>query len=356
MRVSSLPRFAACPSSALEAKYPYDPPSDPADTGTAVHEALASMVLGIEPDLDAIATKHDTDPEELGILFACGIQAWRAVREHFSHPQVEVTVEGRGLIGHADVLHSDGISMAVLDWKSGRVRHDYSSQLLGYASCAAEQYGLPVSGQVTVATAWLRFGEVDVRSYNQRDLDGFRERVAEAGANIGKRYGPGDACAFCPRQHECGARTTYIRASTAALVEASPGVVSAEHLAGLWTRSRALKGALEHYEKALKMTLSTMTAGTVPCGDGTTLELVAQEVDQIDAQMAWPLLVAEGYTQDELAKCVKMSKGAMTTIAGSKAAKRQKGKYIADLLGRLRAAGAINKQVRHTIRRGKAQS
>lgn len=103
-RPSSIPLFLTCPSSAGTPKIKTDTDSEPADDGTAVHEALALMVQGQEPDLAVLAVKHDVDPTTLRVLYAYGCQAWREIGPSMSNPRTEVKVESDMFRGTADVL------------------------------------------------------------------------------------------------------------------------------------------------------------------------------------------------------------------------------------------------------------
>lgn len=356
LRVSSLPRFLACPSSDAHCPYPYNPPSDAADVGTAVHECCAAMVTGHEYDPATVARKYGVDAEEASILCACAEQAWRELKPHFPEPDVEVVLESvsDGLRGHADVVSADGSTLAVLDWKSGRVRHDYSAQLQGYALCAERAHGMPKSGVVTVATVWLRMGEIDVRNYSAKDLDGFTERLAEARGAVGKRYAPGDACTFCPRKHSCDALVEYVR-SVLRCLEREPTPVDdidPERLASIWQRSRLLKRSIDAYERAMK---ALLVDGPVDAPGGHTLELKTDLIEKLESERAWPILVEEGLSNEALARCVRLSKTAVTREVSARTAKGYKGKAIDALLNRLREAGAIKTEGRQTICKRKAK-
>lgn len=354
--VSSLPRFLSCPSSEGPCEYPYDAPSEVGDVGTAVHECAEAIVLGTECSPETVAKKYGVDPEETSILTACAGQAWEAMRPHFANPSVEVTLERPGLRGHADVLHYDGDTLAVLDWKTNRVMREYTAQLMGYAACAAHMNGMPKSGVVTVATAWLRFGEIDVRNYSAKDIEGFMTRVDNACHEIDRAYGPGDACTFCRRKFDCGSRIGYLR-NAIDVLDKDPlpsEEVKPSQLAEIWQRTRLLKRAIDAYERAVK---SMLVDGPIEMSDKSYLELRLENVEKLDAQTAWPIIVEAGLTEADLAKCVRLSKMAVTRALSDRTARGHKGKAIESLLNRLRAAGAIKMEAKQTIckRRKKCQ-
>ena len=350
-RISSLPRFLACPSSALATEHPYEPPSEAAGLGTAVHEALAAMVGGAQPDVVAIATNHRVDADEVERLYTYGAEAWRRLREHFPNARPEQALQGVAIRGTADVFSFDGVSAAVLDWKTNRVERDYGPQLIGYAAAAAEQYGLPETGYVTTAVCWLRFGEVEVQRVGQADIDGLHDQLQRAEASVGQAYAPGDPCTYCPRQLVCSARHDYIRSAAASLVAVAETPTTCEGLARLYPMSRALKRALESYDGALRLALDA--AGELPDGDGGVLGLLDVHRDEIDPVRAWPVLEAAGYTTAELASCTRMGKTSMLAIVGSKAPRGQKQAMRGRLLGALREAGAVKTHTSRQIRRRK---
>ncbi|NIU03751.1 MAG: DUF2800 domain-containing protein [Gammaproteobacteria bacterium] len=350
IRVSALPRFLACPSSEAPCEHPVDTPSDAADVGTAVHECAAAMVMGRDYDATEIARAHGVDPEEVSILTACARQAWEEVERFFPSPQVELALAAPGLRGHVDVIQS-GETCVVLDWKTGRVRRDHTSQLMGYAACAVHELGMPTSERITIITAWLRMGELDVRHYTPSSLDGFRARVDDARRNIGKVYGPGEPCGYCPRRHACEARIEYVRNC----IETLDGVrgnwgIDETRLADLWQRTRVLKKAVDAYERAVR---SVLVERELETSDGYRLEMRRDTVETLHAERAWPVLLDEGLPVEALAKCVKLSKTAVTRELSERTARGRKGKAIEALMDRLRAADAVRMEERTSVRRKK---
>lgn len=352
MRISSLPRFLDCPSSELPIDHPYDPPSgEPAAMGTAVHEMMAWWVarLGVAPtivDIHTCAKKHGVDQDELEKLFAYGCIAWAELEKYFPNARTEEPVSGDGIAGTQDVFHRDDATMAVLDWKTNRVRRDYDAQLLGYAAAAVDTYSMPESGVVTVCIVWLRFFEYEVKNYTQDDIERFYHRVKQAELDKGKRYSPGESCTYCKRQNECGARQEYLNTAGSALMDVGGHAMSRETLALFHGRAQTLNRALKQYQGALRLAL---TSGPLPDGNGNMLSLEESTRDKISPLEAWPVLTAAGFDDDDMAACVTMKKTEIGNIAAGKVSKN-KGKARALLMDALLEAGAVKQKVSETIK------
>ena len=341
VRCSRLPLFFECPSSAQATAVRYDPSGDAAVLGTAAHAAMALVVLGQEVDLAAIAHEHEVDEDELGRLVAYGRQAWAELRPHLPAPRVEQRVDSNVTGGSADVLHADTDSLVVVDWKSGWVRRHHRHQLTGYAHAARAQYGMPTSGHVTVATVWLRFGEIEVDRLDDDKLDAWEREYEALTAEIGSTYNPGPHCAFCPAQLTCEARSAFLRGATAALASAQrAGAMTPEDMARLVPQASMLRRALDLFDSALRE--HVRAAGRLPLGDGTALALESRRRREIRARAAWPVLTADlGLSEDDLDRVLSVSKGALEEVVGERAAPRMKGKDRAAAMQKLCEAGAV---------------
>jgi len=348
MRVSSLPALFECPSSQLETENPYNPGSDAASLGSAVHEALGDHVADADTKEEDIALKYGVPVDELSKLTAYGRIAWQSVKQEFTNPMVEHRLAGKKLSGCADVFSLDDQSMAVLDWKTNRERSDYRAQLLGYADCAVQQYGWPPSGEVKVVTVWVRLFEADVLTVRAAELEKFNEDLQWALREIGMRYAPGSACTYCRRQLVCPARHDFIRSSATALQALDGGaLMTPDVLASLYPRAQLLGRALERYREAFRMVLAD---GPVQGTNGETYELGEMRRETIKPREAWPLLVAHGFTEDDLAGCVSISGGAIDTVVASRAPRGQKGIAKKQLREALREAGAVSERTYPTIK------
>jgi hypothetical protein len=315
--------------------------------GSAVHLALSKHALGLVPDLSSIAKQYGVDPDELERLFAYGCIAWKDLAKHFPNARTEEVLEGSGIRGHADVFGRDETVMTVLDWKSNRVKRDYRAQVVGYGAAAVDQFGMPESGEVKVVTVWLRFFEFEVITVTQDDVERLYHDIERAKLEIGKRYAPGDPCGYCRRQLVCNARHEFLASATSALMPVASGVeLTPEMLGKLYHKSKMVAKALKAYDAALRMQLRQ---GALSDGEGSLIELVQSKKDKVMPREAWPLLVQNGFSEDELAKCVTMSKTKVMEVVSAKSVRGQKGKAKAALLETMRGAGAVQETFHERI-------
>jgi len=349
LRCSSLPRFITCASSALTAKNPYNPTSPMATLGTAAHKALELHVNGEDVDLDVIAKQHGVKRDDLGPLYGFGAKAWNEIKEHFPEPVTEDYVVGRfsqqglrfvGIDGHADVINRDGRTSVIADWKSGWSRTGYLDQMAGYAYCEWKQHGMPKSGKIITIIVWLRYGEIDVRHWTKEGIEQWESVLLDTFRDVGKHYGPGEACTFCPRQNECDARNEFLRGASIALVETTPKELTPEVLGSLYPKAVALGNALDNYWTALNAAIKSN--GTISVGDGREAYMLEVEKQKIDMVTAFKVLKDEfGVTKDEYSKCATVSKSKVMKLIADKAADRQKGKDKARAIELLDEAGAL---------------
>jgi hypothetical protein len=346
IRISALPRFLECPSSALPVQHPYDPPSEMATLGTAAHAALATIVANDMPDVDTLAKQHGVDPDELAYLISYGTRAWEQIGLDHQHCRCEQTLHGRGIEGTADVAYHDGVNAVIVDWKTGRVRRSYRAQLAGYAAALTHEFVPPESGVVRVVTVWLRFGEFETATITPADIEGLYDDIQTAKLRIGKSYAPGDACGYCPRQLVCDARHEYLASASVAIravqhVDPDPVI-----LAQLYEQYKLLGKAREHYKTALTLALRN---GPLPDGNGNMLELATMTRDRVDPQLAWPVLVNAGVPDDDIAQCVSMSKTSLLRVVGKDLKRGLKGKARGQFWEAMKAAGAVKQNVSETI-------
>jgi len=344
-RPSSMPRAFDCPSSLDPAVAPVRIPTDESDLGTAAHVALAMVVRGEEPDFVSIARAHGVDKDDLEPMVAYGRKAWVEIARYFPGVLTERPVESDITTGTIDLLSrvveedTDEDSLATIgDWKSGRNQRQYRRQMEAYAYATRESFGMPKSGKITAVIIWLRFCEVEVLQFTGADLDAFRDDFLALRRSIGKSYAPGEHCFGCQRAHECPARDAYLRSAQTAMVVANEDGIAPEKLAELYPQAQALEKMLEAYRAALKLVVAN---GPLPIGNGKQIELVEAHRAVINTISARPVLAANGFSEDDIARVSSMSKGEIETVVGERAPKGMKGRNQAAIVKALEDAGAI---------------
>jgi len=348
VRPSSQPRFWECASSAGVPVTQCDSESLPSKLGNAVHEYADNMFGAAVNDLSALARKHDVlgEIDELEFLCRNVGRAWDTLAPYFPDAKAEVALSSVLTEGTADFLSHDGKTAAVGDWKTGRVERNYRRQLMAYAYALRAERGMPASGEIVAVVVWVRLGTFDVERFTDTDLDDFRAGVVARSKDIGRVYNPGESCVYCPMRLECPARQSYLNASAGLLESMSPRAMTPADMGALYSRAKMLGAALDDYHGALKMLLKE---GPVETGHGTVLQLKDVERDTIDPQRAWPVLTGLGLNDEDLARCVKMGKGALMDVVGERAEKGMKGKRRAMVLKELENAEAISVTVHQQV-------
>jgi hypothetical protein len=345
VRPSSMPRAFSCPSSLAPTNAPINAHGDESDLGHAAHKALAQFVMASEPDLVAIAREHGVDVDDLEPLVAFGRKAWGDIGRYFPGVFTERLINsdlGKGTVDLLSLTHEPAADLhstiTVGDWKSGRNRREHRRQVQAYAEAARQSFGMPASGKITTIVVWLRFAEIEVMQFTAEDLDGFRRDFAALEPRIGKEYAPGEHCTGCRREYECEARAAFLRSGANALVAANQDGITPARLAELYPQAQMLEKALEAYRTALKLAL---VGGPLPIGNGKQIELVEAHRAIIDPRAARPVLEANGFTDEDIARTLTVSKGAIEAIAGERAPKGTKTRHQAAIINALESAGAV---------------
>lgn len=348
---SGVPRFFDCASSAIVSDAPFNPGNVGANLGDAVHDGAARHVLDQPVDLDELAERFNIeDKTDLRVCMAYVRQAWKAVASHFPSAKVEQRIESDLVNGTADVLHHDGDTAAVLDWKSGRVPTHVTEQLASYAYAVREKFGMPRSGYITTISVWLRFSEMDVRRMDDAYLDQFAEVFKQQMKSAGRQYAPSyDACGFCLRQNECKARQDFINAAGVSLVSLEDRIdaLTVDQLGELYGQVKLVEKAVEAYKSALKMMASKH--GQVLIGNGKAYRVQEYRKEVIgDVQETWKHLVQhQGFTPEDMASITKLSLTKAKQIVSDRVEHGDKAKAKAQLMNDL-AEAKCTRQIPYT--------
>lgn len=341
--------------------------SAPARLGQAAHLACSGVVDQMSNDVEdperldltRVADRFDVDVDDLAPLVVYARRAWGELRRFFSKPITEQFFEGpvsRGRFDVGSIVGGSRVSAIVVgDFKSGRVQSEHPGQLLATADALRDMHGFPTSGYVTAFEIWLRFGEYRTHRFSLDRLEGWRERAADKIKHAGERYTPGGHCGFCNRRFDpCAARERYLLEGAGAVGEVSNALavditpegrdaVLRERAGSVWDKSRELKRVLAHFEDVVKELLGE---GPIDLGDGRRLEHVKKSKAVIDPQKAWGVLEALGFSEDEIASTLSMSKGRIEKVVraklGDKPPRGSVGKSKAAAMDGLREADAVS--------------
>lgn len=349
VRCSELPLAMICAGSVRIPEVQIDPVNDAADEGTAVHFALARLVLGDSPDvaLDATPAKFPSvDIEEVRPLFWAGVRMWKQISEWMPSPSAEVglpltVVPDDRLTGHVDVdSNSAPKTVQVLDWKSGRKDAVYRDQGFGYAWLEFDDD--PDIETVGVHFAWLRTGELESYTVTRARAAEWYSNMIATVINWDGVYHPGDHCINCPRNHACPAQTALVRRDVAMFSDSAAMDLQTMPAPDFVTMHRKLKGLAARAEDALKSMRAEVErrGGEIDPGDGTVLHFREEGGKRkVDPLLAWPIL-EKTFTEEELCKGLTISVSTLEKIVGDKTEKG-KGKAKQAFCEELEKAGAL---------------
>jgi hypothetical protein len=372
IRASSTPMALACPPSMRPTEAGYRPEGDDGALGSACHEGLASAVLGMPPDLNAIAARHGVDADEVASGVRRGMWVWdQQVRLWFpgdlltevpgkmrlgdAFPAVELRgtadVVGGAWAGETAVEHSM-TGLAVADWKTGRDPSPHDEQLTAYACLARRRHGMPSNGIIYTAEVWIWAGTIRVQHLDTAALDAFESRLVDAYTlSVKDTFSPGSACRWCPHQNSCQARADWLRAGASALapLEGSAVAIDRDWVAANYGRLGELEKAIKHAKKVAR--LQVEEGGPIDLEGGGRLELVEGSREKVSAPDAIKLLREQlGYDDEQIAAAVKVSKSGIEAAAKMRAAKSRGAAEGRRAMALLREAGAIDKKTTHTLR------
>jgi hypothetical protein len=305
---------------------------------------LQSVVEGERIDVSGL----DSDTKYLvssGLTVWLGLGGFVALRDAFPGATCErefsIGVGEHTLIGHSDVRSDVLGTVRILDWKSGRVDHDYSEQMLGY--CALELLSNPFVERAEAHIVWLREREVEPWSMTREELPGWVERVGSALDSHATVYGR--HCTFCPRAHECPGRAAVVRRDAQSLLDLSDeelsnglATMTPDRIIELTRQARSVSTAADRVVAAVRM--HAAEKGDI-VGESSKLTLAEQIRKKVDAERAWPVLQRH-LTDGELAKCLDVRLTAASDAVAAKAPPRGGAAAKREFQSDLEAAGAVS--------------
>lgn len=342
---SSLPRVFACPASLLPCTAPVNTSTPESELGTAVHSFLREHVRRNDPAMDRWPLPTAVDREQFTILARAGMTLWReSLSGYMQLVQCEVPMQAGILEGTADLLDvSTWLDrVCIADWKtSWRSEADYAHQLRAYAWLAMAHH--PSIQHAVVSTVWLRELSVETAHYTRQDLEDWYLQLEQLVQDPEKPHAPGRACAFCPRQHECAARTSMLQQSVGWLegthqdwlrdMQITPAILGLLH-----ERRKQVEAACAALAKVEKAALEAI-GGALELDDERTLVLVREEQRKIKYQAGREIL--RRVLGEQLEGVLRIGKGDLEKAIAAGAPRGQKGARIAAVMEELTAAGAV---------------
>jgi hypothetical protein len=353
-RCSSLDRVFACPGSILPGEGPREAGGPDAILGRARHEALSYIPQGIDPPVGEIAAKYGVDYDEIDQAVTTGRITWDEIGVYFPDPMVECSVESKICKGTTDLIQviidydlgEVPQALRLLDWKTGRGTDYHPYQLKGYAHCAAEQYGFPQNGVVTVYEVWTSHRKKHVTNLDREELAEFAAELARIQKTAahhldGLEYRAGAHCRFCPHRVSCTVNGAWLRESTTAMVAVDHGrPITRQMLGELYCKGLEVDRAMRKFWAAVGAALDD---APLVLPDGRRVERVTTEREKIEMDRAiFTLRTKYGMTIETKAELLgDLPKKRLDAWAKANAPKGKKKALLREVYGLLREAGAI---------------
>lgn len=351
-------------ASSLDGDLKIDTRNEASALGSAAHAAMERVVVGSHVDVDKLAERWGVDAKDLGPLVWFGRKAWEELAPSFPEPGIEREVawdDALSLTGHIDLASDLAGTVRTLDWKTGRVDHDYYWQLAGYALCLLLGEAWEID-EVSATVVWLRDQTIETYVFRREEAGALIARIA---AQFDRRpsYSVGAHCTFCPRAHSCPALAAQARKDIAILgdtkiIETSDGPkglegMPASEVVRLFSMSKTLAGVIESFQAAVRRKAKD---GPIDGGDGTEIRLVTEKGGRvIDVEKAWPIL-QDRLTDSELAGVLEVRASKMDTVVAAKAGRGKGASAKKALAAELEAAGAVEQKEIVKLRVARKQS
>lgn len=349
VRASGTPLAFRCPASIRPSGLPISESSEPADLGSATHEALRPLAEGGSvqwDDLPRIAGEWGVEIEDLRMLCAMGTKLWPEVAASFAGALTEVplsheVVPGTVLTGHLDLLAITGTVARAADWKTGRKDHDYSHQMRAYGTLVLLED--PSLTEVTVTILWLRDGTAENYTIDRPGALAWVRRLrAEVIAWDGTYHPSPKNCAHCPRSHECAAASALIRRDVSAFVEQGVDASLATMAPGRKLALYRSAAMVEQYAKRVRAALRADVEEHGPIeGEDGTLAIVVEPQRELVPLAAWPVLEGAGFGDAEFTEVLDLSISKVEKLVATRAGKGKGAAAVRALRENLTSASAL---------------
>ena len=288
------------------------------DKGTERHAALAAVIVGTEqnPPAEVVAWLDalNDDPATLAPLRGAAPELAYGYTPSTGVARLIGSNVGRNynaapgeLAGSADYVLVADSAVTVVDLKTGMgdVPHPSRNAQLRFLALAAARWHGVETARVGILHApdgrapWWSWATVDAFELETiaLELRTLAERIGYARNDVEKGRTPrltvGEHCTYCPARHGCPARVAM-----AQRLAGEPEKVVLDLKAMLTPESAAL--ALARWQAATKALAEVGAAlhayaseSPIALGDGRVWGPVTSEREVIDADKAWPVLVAK---------------------------------------------------------------
>lgn len=318
---SGMYRLAACPGSwQIESQCPEEPESDAAAEGTLIHRALAGEM-----------PYTDLSDDQQSCFFRCREQEFRLVSQFFGDTEMVTIREHRywyewghdhGVYhysGQPDVVHLEGSTALVIDYKTGRVAVDDAAgnwQLRALALAVWDNH--PAVEVVVAAIIQPRVAEQPTAVvYSESDL---RQAAVDIDALFDAVYSvdaplvAGDHCKWCrgksvcPKLQNAALAVLPAQIDTPERIKATAPQLTGQELAAILPKAEVAQMYIDAVKAHAKQLL--LSGGEIP---GYELKQGASRREITDPAQAF-VAVSDTVTAAEFAGCCTVKIGELEEV------------------------------------------
>lgn len=352
VRASSMPLIQQCGQVAYKGEFSVNNADDSAALGTAFHELIAIHIEGgfVHPDrIEKTAESYRVDPEELTILWHCGVSMWSQIYGDYPKVVAETdTLSGYlsdtiAITGHIDLVSTATGQIRFGDWKTGwKTDRDYWPQMAAYAAICFDLF--PHIDVAHGSILWVRKQERDGFEFTRDQITEWKARIA---SHINQAdYSTGDHCAWCHKKFECIAysnalvqyRTTIgQRNELFGTIDVTDVADRSELLIELWQRASHMAKICEEIIRFVKGHVED--AGAI-YHDNKSLSFSDQSRDEISGAA---LIYLENKFGTSFLEAAKVSKTAIKDMIYAQSVRGMKGKVFEATMKELEDKGLVGK-------------
>jgi hypothetical protein len=287
--------------------------------------------------------------DEIRMLCAMGAKLWPSVSASFVDAMTEVELSaavlpGIYITGHVDVLTVTGSVARGADWKTGRKDSNYTHQMKAYGTLIFADN--PEITEVTITILWVRDGEIENFTMTRDDAKAWVRELIESVVNWDGVYRPGSHCAYCRRSYECPAANALLRRDLAVVadrnvvgrVENELDLMAPDEIVEVLEKADTVIHFAERIRDAIR---SRVIAQGDIIGSKTRLTIETEARRELDTLLAWPVLEASGFDDEDFADGVEMKISRIEKRIAKKAGHGAGAGAVRSLKDALAKAGAV---------------
>ena len=342
LRCSGLPLALACAPSLTPPTVRIANDDAAARLGTSTHTVVSALIRGEPWDVQSVADADGVDGEQLGMLVALAMKAWKSIKHYFPDPLTEYEMrheaDGIELTGHADVVAMRMGTVYGVDFKTGFADVDHSQQMMGYGFLALQE---SQAASVRWAVVHVREQEITWCHWTRDELNGWWHRLVNH-VRAAETYRPGRWCGYCPRANECPARGQMVRQQAEALSDWAhwPTKPNDLELGQLYDRAKQVEQMASFALDYVRATVQARGGNGIGISGNRALVLREQTRREIDYRLAAEF-IKETLGEDALAECSSIDKASMDQAVKQRAGRGQKTAALYEHYIGLTARGAV---------------